>query len=126
MPLRRRKRENDRQEPAASVRPGPTRPGEEIVRLYLRGQNYEQMRQVDEAITLYEEAVGCRFDAAGPYDRLIAIYLGRNDHANVRRIAEAALANVRTFDDKRAWYESIRAGATDAERTQPDPRGAEF
>jgi hypothetical protein len=42
--------------------------------LYLRGQNLEQILQTDEAIPLYEEAVAARFDAAGPYDRLIAIY----------------------------------------------------
>ena len=123
MPLRRRKREKDRPEPAP---PAPTRPPDEIVQLYLRAQNLEQVRRVDEAAELYEEAVVNRFDAAGPYDRLIAIYMGRNDHAAVRRVAEAALEHVRTFDDKRAWYESVRSGAAEAERMQPDRRGAEF
>ena len=123
MPMRRRKREQDRPEPAA---PAGTRPPDEIVRLYLRAQNLEQIRQVDEAIELYEEAVTSRFDAAGPYDRLIAIYGGRNAHADVGRVAEAALANVRTYDDKKAWYQSVRAGAEQAERGQPDRRGAEF
>jgi hypothetical protein len=121
MRIRRRKREN-----ATPTRMPMGRPPDELVRLYLRGQNLEQMRNVDEAIGLYEEAVTNRFDAAGPYDRLIAIYLGRNDHAAVRRVADAALANVRTFEDKRAWYDSVRSGAESDERTQPDRRGAEF
>jgi len=94
--------------------------------MYLRAQNLEQMRFVDEAIELYEQAVTARFDAAGPYDRLIAIYLGREAHADVRRVAAAAVANVRTFDDKRAWYERVRSGAEAAERSRPDRRGAEF
>ena len=59
----------------------------------------------------YEEAVEARFDAAGPYDRLIAIYHERDQMADVARIAAAAVENVRTFDDKRAWYESMRDGA---------------
>jgi hypothetical protein len=126
MPWRRRKREKERPEPAVPVPTAGARPPDEIVRLYLRGQNLEQMRRVEEAAEMYEEAVTNRFDAAGPYDRLIAIYLGRNDHAAVRRVAEAALASVRTFDDKRAWYESVRSGATEAEKVQPDRRGAEF
>ena len=94
--------------------------------MYLRGQNHEQMLQFDEAIQLYEQAVSARFDAAGPYDRLITIYGGRDAHADVRRVAEAALASVRTYDDKRAWYESVRSGAEAAERSRSDRRGAEF
>jgi hypothetical protein len=121
MPLRRRK-QSDEHVPASPSGPPP----EELVRMYLRAQNLEQIRQIDEAIVLYEQAVQARFDAAGPYDRLIAIYGGRNAHADVRRVAEAALANVRTFDDKRAWYERVRSGAIEAESAQPDRRGAEF
>jgi hypothetical protein len=118
MPLRRR------QKPAPDeARPRPTRPPDELVRLYLRAQNYEQMLQTDEAIPLYEEAVAARFDAAGPYDRLIAIYHEREAYADVARIAAAAVTNVRTFDDKRAWYESMRDGA---EGYVGDKRGAEF
>jgi hypothetical protein len=94
--------------------------------MYLRAQNLEQMHRFDEAIELYEQAVAGRFDAAGPYDRLIAIYGGRNAHADVRRVAEAALESVRTFDDKKAWYESVRTGAEAAQASQPDHRGAEF
>jgi hypothetical protein len=128
MPLRRKRRSDPEPEPERPpVREpvyGP--PAEHLVRLYLRGQNLEQMTMTDEAIELYEEAVAGRFDAAGPYDRLIAIYHGRDAHAEVKRIAEAALANVRTFDDKKNWYRSMRDGAEEASRTQPDRRGAEF
>jgi hypothetical protein len=81
---------------------------DEIVRLYLRGQNLEQIQQVDDAIGLYEQAVAAGFDAAGPYDRLIAIYSERNAHSEVRRIAEAALQWVRAVDEKKQWYASLR------------------
>ena len=124
MRIRRRKRD-DRVQRVAE-RPSPTRPGGELVQIYLRAQNLEQMRHTDEAAALYEEAVAARFDAAGPYDRLIAIYGGRNDHVAVRRIAEAALVNVRTHDQKLEWYESVRSGAVEAEGGQGDRRGAEF
>ena len=115
MPLRRRQ-----SEPVYEPRPKPTRPPDELVRLYLRGQNMEQMLRTDEAIPLYEEAVAATFDAAGPYDRLIAIYSEREQMDDVARIAAAAVTNVRTFDDKRAWYESMRDNASG------DRRGAEF
>jgi len=118
MPLRRRQ-QNAVEEPARR----PTRPPDELVRLYLRGQNLEQMLQTDEAIPLYEEAVAAQFDAAGPYDRLIALYYERESFADVARVAAAAVSNVRTFDDKRNWYESMRA---DAEGAARDKRGAEF
>jgi tetratricopeptide (TPR) repeat protein len=95
---------------------------EEIVRLYLKAQNLEQMRRVDEAIEFYEMAVKARFDAAGPYDRLIAIYVGRESYADVRRIAEAALENVRAIDDKKQMYVTMRDEAS----TRHDKRGAEF
>lgn len=99
---------------------------DELVRLYLRAQNLEQMRHTDEAIALYEEAVRGRFDAAGPYDRLIAIYGSRDAHGDVWRVADAALVHVRTHPEKRAWYESVRSGAEEARATQADARGAEF
>jgi hypothetical protein len=99
---------------------------DELVQLYLRAQNLEQMRRIDEAIVFYEQAVAAHFDAAGPYDRLIAIYRGRDEHAEVKRVAQAALDHVRTFDDKRKWYTAMRDGADEAARTQPDRRGAEF
>ena len=92
----------------------------DLVGLYLRAQNLEQVERTDEAVPLYERAVAAGFDAAGPYDRLIAIYTEREAFSDVVRIAEAAVANVRTFDDKRDWYRSVAEGAK-AER-----RGAEF
>jgi hypothetical protein len=128
MQLRRRKRE-EREQPVAE-RPRAPRPDgpppEELVRLFLRGQNLEQVRLVDEAIEHYEQAVAGGFDAIGPYDRLIAIYAGRNAHRDIIRVAEAALSWARTYDDKRAWYERVRAGAEEALRSEPDHRGAEF
>jgi hypothetical protein len=93
----------------------------DLVGLYLRAQNLEQVERIDEAVPLYEKAVAAGFDAAGPYDRLIAIYTEREAFADVVRVAEAAAANVRTFDEKRAWYSSVAEGARGAE-----PRGAEF
>jgi len=94
--------------------------------MYLRAQNLEQMQRYDEAIPLYEEAVAAGFDAAGPYDRLIGIYIARDAHDEVVRICGAALQNVRTFDDKRAWYEDTRSRAEAAAHERPDRRGAEF
>ena len=61
---------------------------DKLVQLYLRAQNLEQMRRIDEAIVFYEQAVAAHFDAAGPYDRLIAIYRGRDEHAEVKRVAK--------------------------------------
>jgi hypothetical protein len=119
MPLRRKREAATNYEP----RPKPTRPPDELVRLYLRAQNYEHIGQTEEAVPLYESAVEACFDAAGPYDRLIAIYAERAAYDDVKRIASAALKNVRTFPDKRAWYESMR---DNAEGTLPDKRGAEF
>lgn len=101
-------------------------PAQEIVSLYLRAQNLEQVRRVDEAVELYEKAVEARFDAAGPYDRLIAIYLRREEHDGVARVAEAALECVRTFDEKKNWYTSVRNDARAAREAGRDRRGAEF
>jgi hypothetical protein len=103
-----------------------SRTPQDIVGLYLRAQNLEQVRRTDEAVALYEEAIAAGFDSAGPYDRLIAIYLASERHADVVRVATAALSNVRTFPDKHAWYESVQSGSRDAQAKQPDPRGAEF
>ena len=99
---------------------------QDVVSLYLRGQNLEQMHRFDDAAALYEQAVQAGFDAAGPYDRLIAIYQGSDRHADVIRVADAALAHVRTFSDKRRWYESIREGSVEALERRSDRRGAEF
>ena len=96
--------------------------GAELVKAYLRGQNLEQVGRMDEAIDLYETVVGDRFDSTGPYDRLIHIYANQALHAEVIRVATAALESVQTHQDKRAWYERMReAAATAAERV---PRAA--
>ncbi|HVL82036.1 MAG TPA: hypothetical protein VM840_10655 [Actinomycetota bacterium] len=120
MPLRRRRDP----EPPPPAPPGP--PPTDLVREYLRGQNLEQVQRVDEAVELYERAVRSGFDAAGPYDRLIAIYRARNAHEEVVRVAEAALSNVRTFDAKRGFYSEMRDSAAAAHAAQPDGSGPEF
>src|SRR2546427_5028358 len=77
----------------------------DLVSLYLRAQNLEHVERTEEAVALYEQAVAAGFDAAGPYDRLIAIYTEREAFEDVARVAAAAAAVVRTFDHKRAGYE---------------------
>jgi tetratricopeptide (TPR) repeat protein len=97
----------------------PYQVGADIVKVFLRGQNLEQLGRVDEAIDLYEVAVVNRFDASGPYDRLIYLYADRARHGEVVRVAEAAIANVQTYEDKKAWYERMRAEALKARSTVP-------
>src|ERR671925_390736 len=77
----------------------------EAVNLFLRGQNLEQIGRVDEAADLYEQAVAARFDSAGPYDRLIAIYAGRARHGDVVRVARGGVRDGGPPSDKRAWDE---------------------
>jgi hypothetical protein len=103
-----------------------SRTPQDIVGLYLRAQNLEQVRRTEEAVALYEEAIAAGFDSAGPYDRLIAIYLAHERHSDVVRVAAAAVSNVRTFPDKRAWYETVQSESREAHAARPDPRGAEF
>ena len=93
--------------------------GVDLVKAYLRGQNLEQVGRTDEAVELYEQAVASRFDSIGPYDRLIFIYSNRALHGEVVRVAIAALANVKTHEDKRAWYERMRADAARAAEQVP-------
>lgn len=93
--------------------------GVDLVNAFLRGQNLEQIGKEEEAVALYEEAVAAAFDAPGPYDRLIVIYSNRARHAQVVRVAEAALAHVHTHREKRAWYERMRTEAAAAERDVP-------
>jgi len=112
------------QPPPPSQSAGP--PPEDLVRLFLRGQNLEQVGRTDEAAVLYEQAVSARFDAAGPYDRLIHVYRMRSAHAEVIRVASAALDAVRSHDAKRLWYEQQREAAEVLLRAQPDATGAEF
>lgn len=97
----------------------PEPSGVGLVKAFLRGQNLEQIGKQDEAVTLYESAVGAGFDAPGPYDRLIVIYSNRALHAEVVRVAEAALAHVHTHGDKRAWYERVREEAAAAQTKVP-------
>lgn len=91
----------------------------EAVTAFLRGQNLEQLGRVDEAVDLYEAIVAAAFDSSGPYDRLIAIYSDRDDHAGVERVSTLAIANVKTHDQKTAWYEQMRAGARAAAERVP-------
>ncbi len=77
----------------------------EVVEGFLRGQNLEQLGRIDEAISLYEEAVSRSFDASGPYDRLIVLYRDRRMHADVIRVAKASIASVRTYPAKKQWYQ---------------------
>lgn len=85
-----------------------------MVNLYLRGQNLEQLGRLDEAADAYEAAVAGAFDSTGPYDRLIALYSNKAQHADVIRITTLALDNVRTYEDKRAWYLSMKSAAEKA------------
>jgi hypothetical protein len=92
----------------------------EIVKLFLRGQNLEQVGRTDEAIELYEVAVTARFDSTGPYDRLIFLYSQRAVHNDVVRVADLALANVQTHGEKKAWYETMRSQALKAAAQLPE------
>ena len=97
----------------------------DLVKAFLKAQNLEQMGRLDEAIVLYESAVAESFDAAGPYDRLIALYSHRARHDDVARVAEKAIASVHTYEDKIAWYEQMRAEALKARTKLPraKPKG---
>ena len=101
--------------------------GTDAVRSFLRGQNLEQVGRLDDAIELYEAAVAANFDSSGPYDRLIYIYSDQALHLDVVRVAEAALASVRTYEDKRGWYDRMRSEAIKAQsqvpRAAPKNRG---
>ncbi|MDQ3877105.1 MAG: hypothetical protein M3290_01965 [Actinomycetota bacterium] len=91
----------------------------EAVTAFLRGQNLEQLGRTDEAVELYESVLAASFDSSGPYDRLIAIYSDRDDHGSVERVAELALAAVRTHKQKLEWYEQVRDGARAAAKRVP-------
>lgn len=86
----------------------------EQVKAFLRGQNLEQVGRIDEAISLYESVVRDAFDSTGPYDRLIALYSDRAQHAEVIRVADLAVAQVHTYEDKRDWYRRMKAAAQKA------------
>ena len=91
----------------------------DLVKAFLRAQNLEQLGRTEEAMVLYEEAVTQLFDSTGPYDRLISLYSNQARHRDVERIAEAALANVHTHEQKREWYEQMRVAASRAAADVP-------
>ena len=91
----------------------------EQVKAFLRGQNMEQLSRIDDAIALYEAVVSEGFDAVGPYDRLIALYSSRAEHSEVMRIADLALAQVHTYEDKKTWYRTMRTQAEKARSAVP-------
>lgn len=108
-------------EPLPAPRPKMALPADELVKDFLHGQNLEQVGKVDEAVALYERAVGANFDAAGPYDRLIFIYQHRQAHREVIRVAEASLRAVRTYEAKRLWYEQQIDVARSSLGSAPQP-----
>ncbi|HJR45695.1 MAG TPA: hypothetical protein VJ927_08835 [Actinomycetota bacterium] len=91
----------------------------DLVKAFLRAQNLEQLGRVDEATELYEQVVTSGFDATGPYDRLIALYSHQALHRDVVRVAELALVNVQTHQEKRDWYERMRGEAQRASARVP-------
>ncbi|MDQ4023969.1 MAG: hypothetical protein M3217_00540 [Actinomycetota bacterium] len=91
----------------------------DMVKRFLRGRNLEQVARVDEAIELYESMLAGGFDSVGPYDRLIEIYSGRALHADVVRVAGAALEQVHTYPEKKQWYEGMRDAAAKAAGSVP-------
>lgn len=94
-----------------------------LVQDFLRAQNLEQLGRTEEAISIYEQVVAAGFDSAGPYDRLIWIYQNRGMNRDVIRIAEASLKAVRTYPQKREWYERQIAEARKQLVATPEPRG---
>lgn len=94
-------------------------PNVDLVNRFLRGQNLEQVARVDEAVELYETILAAGFDSIGPYDRLIEIYSHRAAHREVVRVADAALAAVHTYPEKRRWYEQMREAAVKASSAVP-------
>jgi hypothetical protein len=96
----------------------------ELVRLFLKAQNLEHVGKIDEAVGLYESILEAHFDSTGPYDRLIAIYQHQSRHSEVARVAEAALAHVVTYEDKRDFFERTRLEALKAvgRLPQAEPR----
>ena len=98
----------------------------DLVKDFLRAQNLEQLGRVEEAIELYESVIAGGFDSSGPYDRLVALYADAARHLDVVRVAEAAIATVITYPDKKSWYERMRSDALKAQSSVPRaaPKGA--
>lgn len=94
-------------------------PNVDLVNRFLRAQNLEQVARVDEAVEIYEAILAAEFDSIGPYDRLIEIYSNRAAHRDVVRVADAALASVHTYPEKRRWYEQMREAALAAASSVP-------
>lgn len=86
----------------------------DLVKAFLRAQNLEQLGRTEDAVALYEAAIEHRFDATGPYDRLITLYSNQARHREVERVAAAALENVHTHEQKKEWYAQMRQAAIDA------------
>lgn len=99
---------------SAEPDPKPVVSPDVLVREFLRGQNLEQIGKQGDAITLYEHAVACGFDASGPYDRLLIIYEQRRMHRDVIRVAQACLESVRTYPARKLFYEELLAKAEKA------------
>ncbi len=91
----------------------------EAVKVFLRAQNLEQLGRVDEALDLYETVIAGGFDSTGPYDRLISIYSNRALHRDVVRETDLAHAHDHTYDQKRRWYEDMKAAAERATAAVP-------
>ena len=91
----------------------------DLVKGFLRAQNLEQLGRIDEAITQYETVIADKFDATGPYDRLISLYSNQAQHKEVERVAAAALENVHTHAQKREWYEQMKQAAVKAAGNVP-------
>lgn len=100
----------------------PGRSPDELVKDFLRGQNLEQIGKADEAVEVYEGIVAENFDSSGPYDRLIWIYQTRSMHRDVIRVAQRSLEVVRTYSEKRDWYQRQIDSATEALGSAPQPR----
>jgi len=83
----------------------------ELVKRFLAAQNLEHIGEIDGAIEIYETIVASSFDSSGPYDRLIALYTHQARFREVVRVCESALTNVRTYEDKRAFYDNARVEA---------------
>ena len=55
------------------------------------GIKFEKLKNTDEAILYYEEAIAFRIVATHPYDRLIVIYNKRKDYRNTLRVVKLAI-----------------------------------
>jgi tetratricopeptide (TPR) repeat protein len=91
----------------------------ELVKRFLKAQNLEHVGNIDGAIELYESIIDERFDSSGPYDRLLAIYKHRSRWPEMARVAETALAQVKTYEDKKAFYERARLEAKKSQGRLP-------